>query len=32
VAVIAVLRTGAGYAAILAGMPTLWIATALLPS
>ena len=32
VAVIAVLRTGSPQAAILAGMPALWIATALLPS
>ena len=31
-AVIAVLRTGSPQAAILAGMPTLWVATALLPS
>lgn len=31
VAVIAVLRTGSSYAAILAGMPTLWIMTSLLP-
>jgi branched-subunit amino acid transport protein len=31
-AVIAVLRTGSPRAAILAGMPTLWIMTALLPS
>ena len=31
-AVIAVLRTGSSRAAILAGMPTLWVATALLPS
>jgi len=31
-AVIAVLRTGSPQAAILAGMPALWIATALLPS
>ena len=30
-AVIAVLRTGSPPAAILAGMPTLWITTALLP-
>jgi len=30
VAVIAVLRTGSPYAAIFAGMPVLWIATALL--
>jgi branched-subunit amino acid transport protein len=30
VAVIAVLRTGSSYAAILAGMPTLWIMTSLL--
>jgi branched-subunit amino acid transport protein len=29
-AVIAVLRTGSSYAAILVGMPTLWIATSLL--
>ena len=32
VAVIAVLRTGSPQAAILAGMPALWVATALLPS
>ena len=32
VAVIAVLRTGSSQAAILAGMPALWVATALLPS
>ena len=32
VAVIAVLRTGSPYAAIVAGMPTLWITAALLPS
>ena len=32
VAVIAVLRTGSPQAAILAGMPALWIATALLAS
>ena len=31
-AVIAVLRTGSPQAAILAGMPVLWVATALLPS
>jgi branched-subunit amino acid transport protein len=31
-AVIAVLRTGSPQAAILAGMPALWIATALLPT
>jgi branched-subunit amino acid transport protein len=31
-AVIAVLRTGSPHAAILAGMPALWITTALLPS
>ena len=31
-AVIAVLRTGSSYAAILAGMPALWIMTVLLPS
>ena len=31
-AVIAVLRTGSSQAAILVGMPVLWIATALLPS
>jgi branched-subunit amino acid transport protein len=31
-AVIAVLRTGSSQAAILAGMPALWITTALLPS
>ena len=31
-AVIAVLRTGSPQAAILAGLPVLWIATALLPS
>jgi branched-subunit amino acid transport protein len=31
-AVIAVMRTGSPRAAILAGMPTLWITTALLPS
>jgi len=31
-AVIAVLRTGSPQAAILAGMPALWVATALLPS
>jgi branched-subunit amino acid transport protein len=30
VAVIAVLRTGSSYAAILVGMPTLWIMTSLL--
>jgi branched chain amino acid efflux pump len=30
-AVIAVLRTGSSYAAILVGMPTLWIMTSLLP-
>ena len=32
VAAIAVLRTGSSYAAILAGMPALWIMTVLLPS
>jgi branched-subunit amino acid transport protein len=32
VAVIAVLRTGSPQAAILAGMPASWVATALLPS
>ena len=32
VAVIAVLRTGSPQAAILAGMPALWVATALLPN
>ena len=32
VAVIAVLRTGSPQGAILAGMPALWVATALLPS
>jgi branched-subunit amino acid transport protein len=32
VAVMAVLRTGSSQAAILVGMPVLWIATALLPS
>ena len=31
-AVIAVLRTGSSYAAILVGMPTLWITTSLLSS
>jgi branched-subunit amino acid transport protein len=31
-AVIAVLRTGSSRAAILAGMPALWVATAVLPS
>jgi branched-subunit amino acid transport protein len=31
-AVITVLRTGSPQAAILAGMPALWVATALLPS
>jgi len=31
-AVIAVLRTGSPQAAILAGMPALWLATALLPT
>ena len=31
-AVIAVLRTGSPQAAILVGMPALWVATALLPS
>ena len=31
-AVIAVLRTGSPQAAILAGLPALWVATALLPS
>ena len=31
-AVIAVLRTGSSQAAILVGMPALWVATALLPS
>ena len=31
-AVIAVLRTGSPYAAILAGMPAFWITTVLLPS
>lgn len=31
-AVIAVLRTGSPQAAILVGMPTLWVVTALLPS
>ncbi len=29
VAVLAVMRTGSGYAAVLAGMPTLWALTAL---
>ena len=32
VAIIAVLRTGSSYAAIVAGLPTLWVAAALLPS
>ena len=32
VAIIAVLRTGSSYAAIVAGLPTLWIMAALLPS
>jgi branched-subunit amino acid transport protein len=32
VAVIAVLRTGSSQAAILAGLPTMWLATALLPT
>jgi branched-subunit amino acid transport protein len=32
VAIIAVLRTGSPQAAILAGMPALWVAAALLPS
>ena len=32
VAVIAVLRTGSSYAAIVAGMPTLWVTAALLPN
>ena len=32
VAIIAVLRTGSPQAAILAGMPALWVATTLLPS
>jgi len=32
VAIIAVLRTRSPQAAILAGMPALWVATALLPS
>jgi branched-subunit amino acid transport protein len=32
VAIIAALRTGSSYAAIVAGMPTLWITAALLPS
>lgn len=32
VAIIAVLRTGSPQAAILVGMPALWVATALLPS
>ena len=32
VAVIAVLRTGSSYAAIVAGLPTLWIMAALLPN
>jgi branched chain amino acid efflux pump len=32
VAIIAVLRTGSSYAAIVAGMPTLWITAALLAS
>ena len=31
-AVIAVLRTGSSYTAILVGMPTLWITTSLLSS
>ena len=31
VAVLAVARTGKPYAAMLAGMPTLWLATAVLP-
>jgi branched chain amino acid efflux pump len=31
-AVLAVLRTGSSQAAILAGMPVLWVTTALLPS
>ena len=31
-AIIAVLRTGSSRAAILVGMPALWVATALLPS
>ena len=31
VAIIAVLRTGSSYAAIVAGLPTLWITAALLP-
>jgi branched-subunit amino acid transport protein len=31
-AVIAVLRTGSSYSAILAGLPTLWITAALLPN
>ncbi len=30
VAVLAVMRTGSSYAAVLAGMPTLWILTALM--
>jgi branched-subunit amino acid transport protein len=32
VAIFAALRTGSSYAAIVAGMPTLWITAALLPS
>jgi branched-subunit amino acid transport protein len=32
VAVLAVVRTGSSSAAVLAGMPTLWLATALLPA
>ena len=31
-AIIAVLRTGSSYAAIVAGMPTLWVTAALLPN
>ena len=32
VAVVAVHRTGSSYAALLAGMPTLWVLSALLPA
>lgn len=32
VAVIAVVRTGSPYAAVLTGMPTLWLVTALMPT
>ena len=32
VAVLAVMRTGSSYAAVLAGMPTLWIVTLLTPT